>query len=537
MRPPHRPPSAASSLLLAALLACGPADPKGAPGATDSAPGPDTAAPARGALRRVDLPSAPATMLLLTLTPEGVVVDDALAGDFFVDLDPVVGPDEAFRTRVLDAGGAELYRRDTPTPVLVRDFLAHYSGIAGVDILSLLPDLGAFHVFVPQLEGAAAVVFELRDARGGYAEVGRWDPARAPTARPAPPEVVVGSATLVESGPSDVMLDLTLIGDGYTADEQAKWQADAAALAERVRSAPPLSAFAGRINIHRVDAVSAESGASYDCIGACRFRDTAFRSVFAVNFINEISGTDYRSTTLFQLGQHELDRALAVVPTDLAIVVVNSEKSGGMSIHHAAASNGGATWTDTGVHELGHLLGLLGDEYTADECIRSPAMGLPRNITDAPDAPPWAHWVEAGTPLPTPEGEGFDEAVGAFSSAYNCPDLYRPVQTCRMKSASSAEFCPVCAEQLVLQLTRYTDLAAVTVVPGAEGDLIEIDALGLDHQLSTSTDGRSWTPATAPLRVTGDALYLQIVLQTPLVRSPAGLLTEQVHLRRDPPAE
>jgi hypothetical protein len=28
-------------------------------------------------------------MLLLTLTPEGVVVDDALAGDFFVDLDPV----------------------------------------------------------------------------------------------------------------------------------------------------------------------------------------------------------------------------------------------------------------------------------------------------------------------------------------------------------------------------------------------------------------------------------------------------------------
>jgi hypothetical protein len=127
--------------------------------------------------------------------------------------------------------------------------------------------------------------------------------------------------------------------------------------------------------------------------------------------------------------------------------------------------------------------------------------------------------------------------VGAFSSAYNCADLYRPVQTCRMKSASTAEFCPVCAEQLVLQLTRYTDLAAVTVVPSAEGDLIEVDTLGLDHQLSTSTDGRSWTPASAPLRVTGDELYLQIALQTPLVRSPAGLLNEQVHLRRDPPAE
>lgn len=520
-----------------ALITVACADPSGKlrGGGADSAQETGAAPSARPALARVDAGAAPATMLLLHLSEEGVTVDEALAGPLWVDRDAVRGPDEAFRTQVLDASGAELFRRDTPTPALVRDFLAHYSGMAGVDILSLLPDLGAFHVLVPQLEDAATVVFSMRGGDGAYEEVGRWDPARAPSAAAPPPEVVAGSATLYESGPPEAMLDITLIGDGYTAEQQGLWEAHADALAARLRSAPPLDVFAGRINIHRVDAVSAESGASYDCIGECRFRETAFRSVFAVNFINAISGTDYRSSTLFQLGQHELDRALAVVPTDLAIVVVHSEKSGGMSIHHAAASTGGETWTETGVHELGHLLGLLGDEYTADECIRSASMGLPRNIAADPSAPPWGHWIEEGTPLPTPADAAYDDVVGAFPSAYNCPELYRPAHTCRMKSSSTAEFCPVCAEQLVLQITRYTDLVAVAVSPSAGGDALTIDTLGLARVVRSSTDGERFTPVEegdGPLITDEDELFIEVELSTPLVRAPGGLLTERVHLRR-----
>ena len=533
--PPGRPRDHRVGALLPLLLwAC--AAPDKRPGADSAAPRPpaDTGPEARGPLRRVDAAAAPAILLLLNLRPDGVDVADAIPGPLWVDVDASPSPDEAFRTRVLDAAGRELFRRDTPTPALVASFLDHYSALAGVELLPLLPDLGAFHVLVPLLPEADVVVFELRDAAGVYAEVGRWRPDTAPTTAPAPPEAVAGWATIVENGPSELMLDVTLVGDGYTEAEQAQWAADAEALAARLQTAPPLDGFAGRLNIHRIDAVSAETGASYDCVDGCRFRDTAFRSVFAVNFINELSGTGYRSTTLFQLGQHTLDRALAVVPTDLAIVVVNSRAAGGTSIHHAAVSTSSDTWVETGVHEFGHLLGLLGDEYLAEgECIRSAPLGLPRNITDAPESPPWSIWIDPSTPLPTPEGAGHGHDVGAFAGAYNCPDLYRPVERCRMKSSASAEFCPVCAEQLVLQLSRYADLALPTLDETEAGARLSFDTLGLARSLRRSTDGETWVEADDPLLITEDELWVEVRLRSPLVRADDPRMVERLHFRRE----
>ncbi len=471
-------------------------------------------------------------MVLLTLGNDSVTVNDVLVGDFWVDTDSAPEPDEGFRTRVWNAAGEEVFRRNTTSPVLVRDFLSHYSDIAGFDLLTLMPDLGAFHVLVPTRDDAARVSFEIRQEDGSYLEVGSWDPSTAPTEAAPPPEFVTGWTTLVSHGPPAEMLDIVLVGDGYTEAEQAQWQSDADSLAAALIAAYPLNQVADRINIHRLDAISNESGASYDCIDECRFRDIAFRSVFAVNFINEMLERDYRSTTLFQLGQHTLDRALALTPVDLAIVLVNSEKSGGMSIHHAAVSTGSDTWTHTGIHEFGHLLGLLGDEYVADECIRSAAMGLPRNITDAPTSPRWQVWLDASTPLPTPEASGYDDVVGAFSGAWNCPDLYRPVELCRMKSSSTGEFCPVCTEQLLLQATRYTDLATVAVTQRPDGDALSFDTLGLARTLRVSTDGTTWMDAAEPLVVAEDEVWVDITVSTPLIREDAGRLTERVHLQR-----
>ena len=491
-------------------------------------------------LQRVDVRAADAVMLLLTLSPDGVVVEDALRGPLSVDLDPSDGPDEAFRTRVFDAADTELYRRNSPTPVLVRDFLAHYSGLAGFDLLPAIPDLGAFHVLVPELPGAHRVVFEIRDPDGSYREVGTWDPARAPDAPAAAPESVTGWTTLHWSGDSDHRLDLVLVGDGYTAAEADAWAADAEAQAARILSTPPLDAFADRINIHRLDAVSAESGASYDCVEECRFRDVAFRSVFAVNFINDLTGTDYRSSTLFQLGQHELDRALATAPTDLALVVVNSEAYGGMSIHHATVSNGGTDWTDTGVHELGHLLGLLGDEYTADECIRSDAMGLPPNISASPTAPPWDHWIPSGTSLPTDIDGPHADRVGAFESAYNCPELYRPVASCKMKDSSGSPFCPVCTESLVFQITRHTDLSEVEVTPTADGAQVQVDTLGFGQTVTWSTDGTTFAPAAMPLTLRpedGETVWLEVAVHLPQIRDPARAVVERIALQWEPQAD
>ena len=527
-------PSAAARLAALVVLASGCASSSDKGGNAEPTAGiEETGAPAsRAPLVRVDAPAWPAVQLLLTQRPDEVIVDEVIPGEFYVDRDLATDPEEGFRTRGLAADGSEVFRRHTPTPVLVRDFLAHYSTLSTLDLLASFPELGAFHLLVPLDDRVEDVVFEMRDGVGGWRELGHWNPATAPDEPPAPPELVVGWETLVQTGPAETSLDITIVGDGYTAEQQELWQEHAAAQAAALVAAPPLAALADRINIHRVDAVSNESGASYDCVGECRFRDIAFRSVFAVEFINDLTGSDYRSSTLFQLGQHQLDRAVSVVPTDLTIVIVNTEAYGGTSIHHAALSVGRSTWTDTGVHEFGHLLGLLGDEYVADECIRSDAFGIPRNISASPTELPWSHWVEADTPLPTPEESGYHEHVGAFEEAWNCPELYRPVEQCKMKSSSAADFCPVCSEQLVLQVTRYADLARVTVRAEDDGDHLDIDTMGLSRTVRTSTDGETWAEATEPLVTTEDELWIEVSMATDRVRVDGGLLTERLHYQR-----
>ena len=482
-------------------------------------------------LTRLDTPWVEGVTLLMTQFPDAVVVDEAVRGAVGVDLDPLVDDREGFRTRLLDDAGRELWARTTPTPVLVRDYLQRYSELAGVDLLAFFADLGAFHVRVPLLPGGATAVFEIRDEDGVFREMGTFNMTRVPTNPPAPPDNVTGWTTLHEGGPSEAALDLTLVGDGYTEADQDKWQSDAAALADALLSRPPLSRFSGRINVHRLDALSVESGASYDCVGECRVRDTAFRSFFALNFVNDLLGTDYRDGPIFQLGQHDLNRALSVVPTDLAIVLVNTELRGGMSIHHASVATGGDDWIDTGVHEAGHLIGLLGDEYIGDECIRSESMGLPRNIAADPTDPPWPQWIDVTTPLPTPSTNDNDQVVGAFETAFNCEDLYRPTLQCRMRGGVDTPFCPVCSEQLVLQLTRHADIVWPELALAEDGAWLYLNTLGLDAQVRVSEDAVSWTEVTSPIWVPADSadLWVEVALETPLVRVVDPMMVETLH--------
>jgi IgA Peptidase M64 len=148
--------------------------------------------------------------------------------------------------------------------------------------------------------------------------------------------------------------------------------------------------------------------------------------------------------------------ALAHVPWDAVVVLVNSDKFGGMAVHHASVTRGVGDIGPTAVHELGHSFGLLGDEYVVDACVRTPAFPLPENVTDQPQDPPWAPFVDPGAPLPTEPGDGVE--VGAFAGAWNCDDLYRPSEVCRMNEGHGP-FCAACAELVTRRLLRFDDPA------------------------------------------------------------------------------
>jgi hypothetical protein len=481
-------------------------------------------------------PSAPGVVLLVRLSEERAEVHGTVLSEQWVDLDAADDDTHPFRYRVLDADGAALYSRSTPGPVLVQEYLGYYETLSGFDILSLYPELGDVAVTVPLLEGGQTVALQLRDDDGEYVTIGTYDLSGAADDDQGLSEALVGSETLHDAGDPASRLDVLLVGDGYTEAELSQWYADADAMADALLSAAPLSEYAGLINVHRVDAVSAESGVSFDCVEECRFRDTAFGSVFAVEFVNQLLGTDYRTTAIFQQAQWEVARAASAVPFDVVIVIANTSHSGGFALHYATVPLGDdGDWPLTGVHELAHVLGLLGDEYEKDDCVRSQRLPLPENITDQPEDPPWSKWIAAGTPLPTPDDAKHAEVTGAFMGAFNCDDLARPAQTCRMRSSSAEAFCPVCAEQLVRRVFAFADAVEdIEATAEADGWRFTVQA-ALPLQVTWTLDGTAWavtdaeTPLFIPAALSDGAhtLSAELTHTTERVRLEDDALTER----------
>lgn len=473
--------------------------------------------------------AAPAAVVLARLDGERIVGEGSILSDQWVDIDAGDDLRHGFRYELRGADGAALYARSTQGPVIVRDFLDYYSELTGLDVLGMLPGLGEFPVTVPLLPGAASVAFQFR-TEDGYVDVGSYDLDQLDGDDVGLSEGVVGTEALHTGGPSENRLDLVLVGDGYTKDQLDTWRADAAALAADLLDTEPYRSHTEWLNVWRVDAVSAESGVSYDCDPECTLRDTAFGTVFAMEVVNRFTGSHYRTEPVFQLEQWEVARAVSHVPWDAVVVVANTPHEGGMAVHYATVPTGNSHWTATGVHELGHAFGLLGDEYTGDFCIRSVALGLPENITDRGEAPPWPQWIEDGTPLPTQAGDVPLDTVGAFAPAYNCDELYRPRQACRMEDSSGGPFCPVCAEVLVRRLFRFGDPADEVTAAWSDGR-VHASAWVPDPAASLrwTVDGAevgTGTELDAALEE-GQELRLDATWSTEQVRDDQGDLTER----------
>jgi hypothetical protein len=431
-------------------------------------------------------------VLLAEISAAGVSVQGVLEGPQHVDLD--LGPDErhGFRYRVRDGQGEVLFERSTIGPALVEAFLAYWSGVAGVDILATVPQLGRFPLTVPLLPDAQTVDFEVRDEAGVYQLRGSWDYAQREPMQVTPDHSGILDVQLLHGGGDPAhRLDIVLLPDGYRPEDLPLFHLDAEKVAGALRTTAPLSSYADRLNITRVDVASEEAGASFDC-PTCGSVHTAFGSMFPIEFVNRTLGTDYDSRSIFQVEQWKIAETLSAIPWDQVIVVVNSQRPAGMAVHYAVVTRSVESLQVTGIHEFGHSFGMLGDEYVSDACIRS--HGLPENITDRPDDPPWTAHIAPDTPLPTPEGAGF--GVGAYPGAWNCEDLYRPAEDCRM--VHDGPFCPVCSELLVRRMLRFLDPAEEVQISGRE---LQIVGALPDTTVSVSSpDGFVWqgTPEELP---------------------------------------
>ncbi|MCX5192633.1 M64 family metallopeptidase [Streptomyces sp. NBC_00249] len=203
-----------------------------------------------------------------------------------------------------------------------------------------------------------------QDAGSGHIRV----PA-AGRAKPAPllsgaARAADGAVTkMIDNGPTADRLDVVVIGDGYTADELDRFHADARAKWAEVTAVEPYTTYRDLFNVWTVDAVSAQSGVSGDPDPGT-VRDTALGSYFWCEGIERLLCVD----------QPKVDAYVAKAPAaDLVLVLANSAKYGGAGYNEPSATLGyeGISTASAGhpksgqvaIHETGHSLGKLADEY------------------------------------------------------------------------------------------------------------------------------------------------------------------------------
>ena len=244
-------------------------------------------------------------------------------------------------------------------------------------------------------------------------------------------------------------MDIVLIPEGYTAEERAAFEEAARQFAKEMFSYSPFRENAWRINIRAVWAPSVESGVTVP--GEHIWRNTAVGANFYTFGIER-----YQTVADFQ----RVRDIAAHAPYDYIYILSNTQKYGGGGIFNFYGISAAHHPTRTGkiyVHEFGHLLMGLGDEYvdavSFDGMYPADAEPWEVNLTTLVDFDRkeiWKRLLSDGMPLPTPDTGEYDDKVGLFEGGgYQAKGIYRPWRNCMMNNLHKADsFCPVCTEAI-----------------------------------------------------------------------------------------
>jgi len=310
----------------------------------------------------------------------------------------------------------------------------------------------------------------------------------------APPPSPGPVIELQKSGPPEEKFDLLLLGDGYTADQRGKFEADARRLIAELFAHEPWKSRRADVNVWGLCPPSDQPGVSRPSTGQHR------RSRIGATY--DAFGSE---RYLLAFENRSLRDVASFAPYDALAILVNGETYGGGGIFNLYATVAvDSKWADyIFVHELGHAVAALADEYFTSDTAYLPSAERPEpwepNVTADPKAAKWADLIKTGTALPTPwPQEEFSRQamafqaqrkairarngpesemdvlflaqqkeesallaplagqVGAFEGAnYEAKGYYRPQDDCVMFTRDPVPFCAVCQRALSRAIDLY----------------------------------------------------------------------------------
>lgn len=349
----------------------------------------------------------------------------------------------------------------------------------------------------PQPEAPVRITVKKRDEKNAF--VPAWtfelDP-KDPLIERTPAPDAGGLIALQKRGDSAEKVDFLILGDGYTAAERGKFEAQARKVMELLFQQTPFKEHRQDFNVWALCPPSKKSGISRPSTGVHKRTPlgTTYDAFGSERYVLTFDNRAFRDVA-------------AQAPYEFVEILTNSETYGGGGIHnlYSTASAGNSTIGYLFVHEFGHHFAGLADEYyTSDVAVtNSPSRLEPwePNATADPKHPKWASLLSPGVPLPTPwkkdEFEAHSHAyqkerrairaankpeaemdalfarekvfetrllgtdthsgkVGAFEGAnYEAKGYFRSQEDCLMFTRNDAGFCAACRAAIERVIRQY----------------------------------------------------------------------------------
>lgn len=240
--------------------------------------------------------------------------------------------------------------------------------------------------------------------------------------------------TIQFNGSTDTLINIVILGDGYTQNQLEKFVDDARNGSEALFNELPYSNYQNYFNVFLIKVPSNKSGAADD----------------PENLIDNYYGSTYNAygiqRLLVPMRVAKVTNVLANnFPTyDQVMMIVNDTRYGG-SGGWISTSSTHADAFELVLHELGHSFADLIDEYWAGEQYAREGINMTQETNL--DLLKWINWYR-------------DLGVGLYPHSES-PTWYRPHQNCKMRYLGAA-YCAVCKEgiierihSLVSPLTSY----------------------------------------------------------------------------------
>jgi PKD repeat protein len=271
------------------------------------------------------------------------------------------------------------------------------------------------------------------------------------------------------NGSPDKVVNLVIMGDGYTANQQAKFSNDVRQVIDGMFLQEPWKAYANKINVYAIKVVSNVTGAA---TRPSEPIDNYFGSSFNTSNIERL------------LYPFNISRVVGVLNTnipffDIGVIIVNDNRYGGSGGTFATFSTHPDA-LEIMIHELGHSFSRLSDEYWAGDQFARETANMSKDSNPATNR--WRGFIGTGE-------------VGIYAHVES-PTWFRPHQNCKMRFLGR-DFCAVCASELkddIETLTVPDDLQRPVAFFGAEKlEVFEGETVKFFDLSTQSPTEWSWT--------------------------------------------